>query len=294
MSMYSISKNDKEEMLKRIIYSLGVGTLALTKGAESSFLYHYTNIESLFNGIIVKNPLSSNAAISLWATDSNFLNDINEIRYGQTQVKELIKKKFDNEISKEIIQVYDDNVSRFIISFSKTKDSLPMWTTYGKGGDGISLGFDTLELLNNLAFVYPCFYRMSELKRFIKGFEKFIEDNSHFNTSFSFDTPTKTAFRDGYLHSLLSTLIKHPSFEYEQEVRFVCSKYQVKEIFYRYRNNMIIPYSQFFLPSSSLKKIIIGPTLDEERVKKSLMGYLDSKGFKHVDVEISTIPYRHI
>lgn len=45
-------------------------------------LYHYSTIESLFSGILVKERESDDKAISLFATDHRYLNDEKEIKHG--------------------------------------------------------------------------------------------------------------------------------------------------------------------------------------------------------------------
>ena len=158
-----INALDKEEMLKRIIVSLGIGTLALSEVDKGELLYHYTNVEALFNGILVNNPSSDKNAISLFATDSEYLNDTNEIHYGNLQIDAMISDPFAEEfIVTKDVKKYED-IQHFVTSFSRAKDILPMWATYGKRGSGIALGFDSMELLQNMAFVYPCFYHKSDI-----------------------------------------------------------------------------------------------------------------------------------
>lgn len=288
-----LSEVEREEILKRIIISLGVGTLAISEADSNAQLYHYTNIEALFNGIIVKDPESDEKAISLFATDSEYLNDYNEIHYGNTQIMDLIKnpESTDFPIVKKVDR-YEDICQHYVTSFSRTKDSLPMWSTYGKRGNGIALGFDTVELITHLGLLYPCFYNKKEVRKFLKGLYSYMDEDSHFNSHFKFDTPVKEGYRDGYVHEQLTTLIKHPAYEYEKEIRFVCSSLQVKEINYRCVNNLIVPYTIMYLPKKSLKTIIIGPNLDSCRTKKSILQYLYSKGFKDVEVVESTVPFR--
>ena len=46
-------------------------------------VYHYTSIQSFFSGIISYNEQEKRVAISLMATDSNYLNDPKEFKYGK-------------------------------------------------------------------------------------------------------------------------------------------------------------------------------------------------------------------
>lgn len=67
---------------------------------------------------------------------------------------------------------------------------------------------------------------------------------------------------------------------------------QSKKIYYRYSNGRVIPYVKEYLPKQVLSKVVLGPLSNVELSKDSLKEFLDSKGFNHVDVLSSEIPYR--
>ena len=105
-------------------------------------LYHYTTLDALINGIIDDNK------ICLWATKSEYLNDLSEkklgIKEGLKAIKRFEKKNgrkpFNASIDSD--NVYSRYIRTYIVSFTENKDELPMWSLYGEKGAGVVLGFD--------------------------------------------------------------------------------------------------------------------------------------------------------
>lgn len=293
-----IKDNEVDSIGKTTLSLMLTGTFALIDTGKKladikhSLLYHYTSIEALFNGILVKNNIQENKEVSLMATDSEFLNDPTEIELG-AKVLSILPEinryfRFGDSDSEHIKKRFKHCC---IISFSRSMDSLPMWSLYGKKGDGISLGFDIDVIMKSGVCVFPCFYDVKILKKFIKAIRKLSEDERIPDDAKCNSLPRK-AFQDTLLYIILSRLIKDPAFEYEKEYRHIALGDD--SVNFRYANNMIIPYKMVYLPKDALRQIIIGPNLEPERTKKSVQAYLAHLGFEHVEVKISDVPYRNL
>ena len=116
-------------------------------------LYYYTDMNALVNGIIVPEP-EVNREICLWATKWSHLNDSQENYIALDMLKDVFKNNL--EVYYAFVSLSGDNHS---ISFSKEKDSLPMWSMYGAQGTGIMLEFDVSELLKIYGVrLMPCVY----------------------------------------------------------------------------------------------------------------------------------------
>ena len=93
------------------------------------------------------------------------------------------------------------------------------------------------------------------------------------------------------------SIIKNAKYEYENEVRIIgCGNKQFdehnKEKYYRYSNGRVIPYVKEYLPKQALCKVVLGPMANVALSKDAIKEFLDGKGFNHVEVCTSEIPYR--
>jgi len=277
---------------------------------ETKIIYQYTNIEALFNGIIVEKPKKTNKEICLWASHYMYLNDPSEIAIGQKYVEEILSQYFiekdDNDSNNDSI----NNANCFITSFSTTIDSLPMWSMYGKSGAGIALGFDR-DIIHkeSESFLYKCVYLDKEIRDKIASFcesnriEKIPGKTFNFllgigllaflYKSFKDEKPIKESIADEEILLLLQFMMfaKDPAYKYENEVRLILSDKDSK-VKYRCQNNLIIPYLENFFPKKALKEIWVGPTNDMGRTVKSLETYLNHMGFSGIEIKKSEVPYR--
>lgn len=258
---------------------------------NAKILYHYTSIDSLFSGIIVKDKPELDKEICLWASNCRYMNDPAELDTGVQLAHEVFDIPSDDSVQ-GISEQAKDNIH--IISFSSTIDCLPMWGMYGKNGHGLALGFDTAVLETTLLLA-KCIYTNEgnkeslrdeilkwkdlpeDWRRTLKGKNMFMEN---FKGSQNFSI----------IYALLWVLGKNPAYEYEEEVR--CFFKQKKYVKYRLRDNLIVPYVEVYLPKSALKEIWIGHTNDMDRATQSLRVYLDHMGFNDVEIKQSKVPYR--
>ena len=272
---------------------------------EIDVIYQYTNIDALFNGIIVKEP-KEGEEICLWASNYMYMNDPNEIATGQQYIDKILDEYFvDNNNEAKEVQGLDD-IDYYITSFSKSQDSLPMWGMYGKNGAGIALGFDRAIIEKNNMALYKCAYLDEELKSKVKGFCEKVKGDKISKESlgpiillallaFSLNNDKKQT--DDIINNLLPFLLfmiyaKDPAYKYEDEIRLLIHPDANTEIKYRAQSNLIIPYVENLFPKEALKEVWIGPTADMKRTIKSVKTYLDHKGFKDVKIIPSNVPYR--
>jgi len=279
------SKETIDQEINRVIHYMNARHM---EKQENDVLYHYTNIEALYNGILVKEPKSEEECISLFATDYRYLNDKNEIQYGLSALEEIYCDRYRLSLSSNSGNKIGTN---YIISFSEEKDSIPMWSTYGKKGDGIALGFD-FEILNDKTnSIQKCLYSNKDIKKQLLQTLAFVD--YQINLGFGINQTVRKYIMLN-IAQYLKSMIKHSGYEYEKEFRLVIKNTKDYVTKYRYSNNLIIPYVVKYLPKAALKKIIIGPNLNTERTRVSLKEYLDSKGFEDVIIESSNVPFRSL
>lgn len=274
---------------------------------DDKILYHYTSVDALFGGIIVKNKPEPGKEICLWATNCRYMNDPKEFSTGIRLAHEMLDIP-----SNESIQATSEQIKEniYIISFSSAVDCLPMWGMYGQNGHGLALGFDT-AVLKTFFRLFRCAYATEKNKKWLK---EEISKLTYVPNDWR-DQPEGENMLSKIIESfgeqlgvyiLLWILGKHPAYEYEKEERAIfhirknahsqdthdSSKSDKEAIKYRLKNNLIVPYVELYLPKSALKEIWIGPTNDMERATKSLRTYLDYMGFNEVEIKQSKIPYR--
>lgn len=286
---HKIDPKLEEQILLHVKNAITVANNSFFNNTEYPLLYHYSTIESLFSGILVKERESDDKAISLFATDHRYLNDEKEIKHGCDVLSDIMKEKFQLDFSDDDT-ILKDNTNTYIISFSKESDSLPMWSSYGNRGDGIAFGFDSKIVTSTLERIFPCLYNRAELVRYIVLTLTKLEELNP--TESQTDAKRIKGYQLGYLTASIIPLLKNEFYRYENEVRFATSK--IECVKYRYRNNLIIPYTIQYLPKSALKRIVIGPDLNFNSTKLSIREYIDSLGFTDVEIECSRAPYRNM
>lgn len=264
---------------------------------DVSFLYQYTSIEALYNGIIVKNPVKDKE-ICIWASNCEYMNDPDEVKTGRKFAEKMFKLS-DYEANQAMLKV-EENIKEkmFITSFSSVQDNLPMWRMYGNNCKGIALGFDAQAIFNEFkGLIYKCIYIDSHHE---------IEINEFFKDNVDIDLSNNEKLKENIDRLLMSCLknlanfihifvggiflAKNPCYNYEKEYRlFIIAEQKIE---YRYNNNLIIPYIRNYFPKSALKEIWIGPANNMERTEKSLKRFLNAMGLGHVEIKKSQIPYR--
>lgn len=215
------------------------------------------------------------------------MNDKDECRFGLKIISSL-KTKF----PALDFSLLNQPASTAFISFSQTLDSLPMWNMYGRNGSGVMLGFNSLSgafAYNKEGRIIPNWIKCEycKTKRYNRSayITKIIENLTLLRDIAGLNNPKLVA---NTLSGIVAT-IKRDEYEYENEIRLVLHDVNYK---YRVSNNIIVPYIPVYFHKLQLCEIWIGPTQDQDRSAESLRMFLDSRGFEHVVIKKSGIPYR--
>ncbi len=251
-------------------------------------VYYYTDIDALLNGIIVPAP-DKDKEVCLWATRCTHMNDKREMREGI----ESLRQALDKAPERLITTLYGFVNRGHSISFSITKDSLPMWNMYGKNCTGVMLAFETSYLINRYThFFQPCVYTGSYYyNRLYKRFK-----NIDFGEPFNLLSDDHKVLAMVMLSEMYIMLMKNNAFAYEQESRIIglgtfCDSSD-RTAFFRNCRGIITPYFKEYFPKSTLREIWLGPNQDMDLSAETLKEFLKQKGFDHTIVHKSAIPYR--
>lgn len=266
---------------------------------ENARYYHYTSLDALVGGIILPKPLppidnslyNSNIPqaqqVCLWASDSRYMNDKDECRFGLKVVS-----SFKTKFPALDFSLLNQPASTAFISFSQSPDSLPMWNMYGRNGSGVMLAFNSLSgafAYNEKGQIIPnrvkCEYCKTKQYNRSTYINNIIDKLTLLHKVAGLNNPKLVA---NTLHEIVAT-IKRDEYKYENEIRLVLHDVNYK---YRISNNIIVPYIPVYFHKLQLCEIWIGPTQDQYRSAESLRMFLDSRGFEHVVIKKSGIPYR--
>ena len=286
---------------------------------------HYTTLEVLLS--LLRN--AEDKKLTFWASSIYSMNDPTEFMYGYDICMDILQKvekrlkvsklwmdihdDSSNDWKEILIQsLYENNECPFVVSFSKLKDSLPLWKMYGNNGYGVCLVFsEYLVKPFNPNGIEPQIYNSIHLYDVGYGtihqseydiFNKIVESRYKKYLSTICQNGCNNIF-EKKLSLLCLTLvicspcIKHPSYAYEQEKRLL--KYYLEESnqkvqFYE-KNNNIISYTEVQIPIDNLKEIIIGPCSDFQAISRSITQLLHSQEQNPQDIKIvqSEVPYRN-
>lgn len=270
-------------------------------------IYHYTGAEALKS--IVLNQ-------TFWITKSDYLNDASE----QIMIMDLLKNFFKEHKMDKVVQKYImDQLSKYlneynhyILSFSKTDDSLPLWNYYSEN-EGYSIGIDKDKFIENLrnyfAQIDPDSRVFITEVRYSNeiGDEKAVRDELlpfiHFNAD---DINTKRVRFDELALKLanMSYSIKHSAYSSEMEERIVIICENNSSISkceeFRVLRGSFIPYiifnkeslSDFEIPIETVK---LSPYHTMDVTEKSLY-YLLRRKYPNLikeDITQSRIPSRY-
>jgi hypothetical protein len=282
-------------------------------------LYQYTNASGL-KGIFDSRQM--------WFTDYRFLNDPSEFGHGMDMAKEMLrdaKTGADGRAGLFLDCVADlfsqDNVDAtlafFVASFSRARDDLGQWRSYGDNGRGFSVGFapkmfriqdEANPSPDENSYLGPVLYKMSDvLSRHRLAID---QATGVFLTAVETEAELMRDVAIGYpfmlelaKHIIAAPLIwnaltsKHPAYEHEQEVRLVMvgtSDKLAPFVKTRARGSDLVPYIPHpwdVREPRAIVEILVGPAAPpgaEEAVKALLAGY----GITGIKIERSDIPYR--
>jgi hypothetical protein len=275
-------------------------------------LYHYTTLAG-FQGIV--------EARGLWASDSRFLNDAQEMRHGAeltASVLEYLSRKSRHPAFSQIVERVRTDILKpraagpLIACFSTVRDSLEQWRGYG-GPGGICIGFGEL-FGSGRPRRAPMFYAPSMMPQrvlyrhrekcilvlsTVRRFEaEYIKDRAAMTQEWPYDHDDHYAERLGrtLLYSLVS--FKNPAFEQESEARIVLYHEQAGEfgsLRFRATRLGLVPYvctgAKLDGPVT-LENVMVGPSPHQDLVATSVRTFLDHHGYQDVPVDLSSVPYR--
>jgi hypothetical protein len=276
------------------------------KIADIMNIYHYTRIESLKS--IIENS-------ELWASNSIFLNDKEEVFYAYNRLKNTINEKYERQrfinMLNELKQKIDFIINRmYIISFSTNKDSIPLWQEYS-AGDGYNIKFDIKGIIENDTVsvidmneekiiiknvIYDKVeYNEERIDEFINNYIKIY--NRIKKSDLSSDKKKMLRNKLNYYFSFKSLLIKNKTYFVEEEFRIIviipdpttknkCEKFRIAR-------NILVPYIRIKIKRDGfISEVSTGPRNNIDIGQLSIQRFLISNGIKRVKILKSKIPWR--
>jgi hypothetical protein len=277
-------------------------------------IYHYTNDVGL-RGILKTGRI--------WLTDIFSLNDPSELTHGLRHAVQILKNEAaagppESRAFAEYMRTFVEegggvqtSAHYFMCSFSSSGDDLGQWRAYADNGRGYALGFDAGVL--EQAFYkhgtgpagrsFPIRYNDAELTQILRDIVERVFDLTFLTRGRSLpeiavmDYTAKLAtwlmvnFLDASLY------FKHEAYNNEQEYRFldIYPTQQKPLAETRVRHCSLIKYTEFDWRTHapvSLKRIVIGPTADQEKAIEFAQACLREFDLETVEITCSKIPYR--
>lgn len=303
---------DKE--VSKVCGSLYSSLIEDTKEIE---MFHYTNIESLIS------IFNTN---SIWASNSLFLNDKEELISIKKNIDMYISKKKYTSAFLDFVNSKFDELSpsiserTYVVSFTKNRDSIPLWRIYAQK-DGYNFGIGkqiffetihndkTIALINkkgesqkveSLVFtgnvIYDDHEKEKQLSKYLDLLYLVFMKEDQINED-DYMKYYSMIFSDIILYAYLC---KTPVFEIEEEYRLIVylKNEEERQLFeqYRTRDGAIIPYIKIDIcdkEMSFITQLNIGPCSNVEIRKESLKLFLDHiKVRNNYSIHASQIPYR--
>ena len=253
-------------------------------------LYHYTSASGLL-GIIESGILRG--------SNYSFLNDSNEIRYGQCLIQEIIKGYITSNpsFSKHFHKLFDwlsNAFDYYLTCFCSESNLLSQWRGYGLNNGCYCIGFDIEQMeFPELCLFSKVIYNKDEQMNIIK---------QRIDTVLEFFITVNVNHHDKIYDLLLLRLIKdtclfkHSGFAEEREWRAVVFGHNNDNIQFETSNGILKPYIELVtgglhedghrrLP---IKEIVVGPATSIKAVNLLMTKY----GYEDVSVRESGIPYR--
>lgn len=290
--------------------------------ADAPILHHYTDAFGI-HGII-----SSNC---LWATATQFSNDLSEIEYAVSIAVEMIKEiwggkknmsAWEKVLAEHLLQLFATPLHSFgqpfIVSFCEDGDLLSQWRGYGRAS-GFSLAFSALSQGDKVHLTCKTGFR-TMVKRVLYDPDKqrerlrfLLKRLIKLVTGFSFST---TSSQGASAHIELSLLIvlemtdwactvKHHAFVEENEWRIITypkgatlvgvKPQNYKGVSVRPTSKLLLPYMILEpLPRKRLPLIEVrcGPSQFQEQSARAMNILLRKHGYKHLPVTVSGVPLR--
>lgn len=279
--------------------------------APESTLYHYTSLSGLL-GIV--------NSCELRASDIRYMNDSAELRHTLDLLRNCITERViegaDNPaLLNQLLEWLSHRIVSgpmlFGASFRANGNLLSQWRGYSVHGKGVSLGFNPRYICacaqrQNFQ-VGKCLYDPGEQRKLIEQVVDALEATARQNQQDAQPAGPKgnrwySVFErvEGDLLRI-AAILKHPSFEEEQEWRIVSpviSRNHDMPIHFREGASMIVPYYAFDLSADQgqplvLDHVFLGPTNNIDLSMNSVELLLDQrKVLPKRGISYCDIPYR--
>lgn len=273
-------------------------------------LYHYTTAAAL-KGIFETEQL--------WFTDYRFQNDPDEFRYGKELAVEVLKNlKARNNFEGQLIDTVrsiltsdqmDSALDVFLACFTRKRDDLGQWETYGGNGRGFAIGFapkmfaiedSDFQTLIEKTFCGPVVYDETEALSRHREAIGWALDEFWGAASSSPHRMKSSVKRNAFLREMRISLISQPliwysltakkhAYHVEDEVRQVllgAGNGLKPYIQTRPRGSEIVPYVAVpwrVREAGMIDEIIVGPAASLE-AEKDVIAMLRSYGIDGVKV----------
>lgn len=270
-------------------------------------LYHYTTQPGLL-GIV--------SGKEIWASHTQYLNDVREFQHAIQIVKEeLAKMKLEpsHRNNTELLRDMEEGLKGIetinvcVCSFSADGDVLSQWRAYAGRASGFSIGFSGSFLRavsDELEFwLVPVLYEEGEQRALVRALlEDVLAENLERRANPTHGKSHLTRPPGGNLVAYLNRyapILKHKSFSEEREWRVISRPLSCSYDRFGYRAgaSMLVPYFRIPLSSEqrpfSIEEIIIGPTPHPEQSIRSVQGLLTKHKLKKTTVRNSESPYRN-
>jgi hypothetical protein len=289
---------------------------------DAPILHHYTDAFGV-HGIISSN--------SLWATATQFSNDLSEIEYAVSIAAEIIKEMWGGKpsispwealLAEHLVELFATPLHNFgqpfIVSFCEDGALLSQWRAYGRNS-GFSLAFsplikrDKVQLICKHGFrtmvkkvIYDQDKQGQRLRFILKRLIKLVN-------GFPFATDSSDGASAHAQLSLLLILemtdwacaVKHRAFSEEKEWRIVTYPWgatlvgdrpkNYKGVSVRPTSKLLLPYMILEAPSHKrlpLVEIRCGPSQFQEQSARAMDILLRKHGYEHLSVTFSGVPLR--
>ena len=264
-------------------------------------VYHYTSADGL-NGILQSQELR----LTRW----DCLNDISENVYIHDVIRECIQEMEADETFKRNVGALNQIILSYKHPHSSVQtengDCLPLWTYYTKSAqsNGYCVGFnsDSFSFKGTSFSMCGVIYNRSVQKQLINKFlqQFFVLYNSDIasgHTNAGAKLSLVHVFSD--FVSSVGCLFKHPSFEYEEEIRVLArinaqKAIDEKRIKIRCSNGILIPYIAMKFEQSGIKCVKSSPTLDAATAYNGIRTAQTLYKYPRFEIEHSSLPLRNI
>lgn len=278
----------------------------LEHAEKGSILYHYTKSNGI-NGIINHN--------CFWATKSDFLNDPNEFSHIQGIIDEVCTENIKNQEWKEMFlkdSIYakkEKNREYFVLSFSKCRDSITMWSEFGNK-TGYNIGFRSNEIIARIeeaaeiAYHGLVVYSSKKQKQLIqKNLCSYLPNLLRMPLDKILETGSLNRQDNNYIKAcrkfqkmaeVYAMFFKHEGFAEEQEYRFIFKKQKDTNVYFRAKDGFMLPYIEISLSEKNLpiEEIMVAPQNHIDLAKSGMEYMLYTKGYK-AEVSLSNIKLRY-